>query len=407
MESNVVTERAKFVLEWQKRWEAARGGRVDVAELCRRFGISRQTGYVWIRRFVEAGRDVRALEDRSRRPKRSPTAVPQDMVDFLIAARRRHPTWGPRKLRAWLCDRHPSRTFPSATTIARIFERHGLSTKRRWRRRRRVPAATTPFSRATEPNAVWCIDFKGSITTGDGVRCGPLTVIDAFSRFCIRCELLDEGTSDQVMHVLDSAFREYGIPGAMRSDNGPPFASTGAGGLTRLAVWLLRLGIRLERIQPGKPQQNGRQERFHRTLEQEAATPPKATWRAQRRAFYRFRREYNEERPHEALGNKPPASTYVPSARRFPTQLLDFSNGFGHDCRVDRRGFIAFGRHRLFVSTALYGETVQVVPEDRGWTVYFGPVPLGRIDDRASRRLRLRSRPRKSNFLDVSGISWD
>src|SRR5262245_37504269 len=234
----VVTERAKFVMEWERRWKEARG-RVDLAELCRRFGISRQTGYVWVKRYREGGHDVRALDNRSSRPKTSPTVTSAANVETILAARRDHPRWGPRKLVAWLRDRHPSREFPSAATARRILERHGMVSRRR-RRRRRAAVPGAPFSEATRPNAVWCIDFKGAITTGDGQRCGPLTIVDAFSRFCIRCELLPEATSEYVMRVLDGAFREYGLPAAVRSDNGPPFASTGAGGLTRLSAWLLR-----------------------------------------------------------------------------------------------------------------------------------------------------------------------
>lgn len=256
-ETCVVNERTKFIVEWEERWQRGEG-RVDVAELSRRFGISRQTAYVWIRRYVESGRDFRALEDRSSRPATSPTAVGADVVEMILAAKQAHPRWGPRMLVAWLADRHPGRVMPSSSTARRILERHGMVSRRKRRGRRRAPVATTPFSAPTSPNGVWCIDFKGAVTTGDGVRCGPLTLLDAYSRFCLRCELLDEATSDRVMHVLDGAFREYGLPLAIRSDNGPPFASTGAGGLTRLAAWLLRLGIRLERIVPGKPQQNGR-----------------------------------------------------------------------------------------------------------------------------------------------------
>lgn len=406
METCTVSERARFVLDWERRWNALEGRRVDVAELCRRFGISRQTGYVWISRYRSAGHDVRALEDRSSRPKTSPMATSASMVETILAARRAHPRWGARTLVAWLRDRHPSREFPSAATARRILERHGLISRRR-RRRRRAPVVGAPFDHATAPNSVWCIDFKGAMTTGDGVRCGPLTLIDAFSRFCIACELVDEATSDSVMRVLDRAFREYGLPAAIRSDNGPPFASTGAGGLTRLAVWLLRLGIRLERITPGKPQENGRLERFHRTLEAEAASPPKHTWQAQRRAFYLFRREYNEERPHQALQMRTPASVYVPSTRHYPRPLVRFEAPvFGMECRVDKSGCIKLGEHRVLISQALIGEYVALEPGEGRWTVFFGPVLLGWLNLKRPTKLLLKTRPRKSNYVEVSGTSW-
>lgn len=278
---------------------------------------------------------------------------------------------------AWLRERYPARAIPSASTARRVLERHGM-VSRRLRRRRKAPISGEPFSEATGPNSIWCIDFKGWIRTGDGVKCGPFTVLDAHSRFCIRCELVDAATSDGVMRVLDGAFREYGLPAAIRSDNGPPFASTGAGGLTQLAVWLLRLGIRLERITPGKPQENGRLERFHRTLEAESATPPKSTWKAQRRAFYAFRKQYNEERPHSALGGKPPASVYVPSTKRFPRPLARFEPTFtGFNCFVDSSGCIKLGRHKVLVSHALAGENVQVEHAGSRLELAFGPVPLG------------------------------
>lgn len=228
------------MLEWEKRWKEARGGRVDVAELCRTFGVSRQTGYVWLRRFQDAGHDVRALEDRSRRPHTSPTAVPVEMRDFIVQMRKQRPRWGPRALRAWLVDRHPGRQFPSASTFALILERNGLTTPRRRRRRRRVPQLAAPLGVAAAPNAIWCIDFKGDFCTADGIRCYPLTVVDAFSRYCVRCEALVEPTGRWVEHVLDSAFREFGLPAAIRSDNGPPFAASGPAGLSAVAVWLLR-----------------------------------------------------------------------------------------------------------------------------------------------------------------------
>jgi transposase InsO family protein len=265
-------ERVKFILAWEERWQESQGGRIDVAELCRVFGVSRDTGHRWIRRYREANHDLRALEERSRRPRSSPTATSQPIQDFIVGARKARPRWGPRKLRAWLVDRYPGRSFPSAATFASVLKRHGLTTPRR-KGRRRVPGVVEPFAPATSPNAVWCIDFKGHFRTGDGDKCLPMTVVDAFSRYCLRCEVVQETTYEQAQWVLDSAFREFGLPAAIRSDNGPPFAARGPAGLSRLAVWLLRLAIRVERIQPGKPQQNGRLERFHRTLKAETASP--------------------------------------------------------------------------------------------------------------------------------------
>jgi transposase InsO family protein len=406
--STAVTERTRFALEWERRWREAKGGRVDVAELCRVFGISRQTGYLWIRRFTEAGHDVRALEDRSRRPLHSPTAVPQEMQDFIVDARRQKPRWGPRTLRSWLVDRYPGRSFPSASTFAEILRRHGLTSSRRHRQRARVPRSAEPLGTADAPNSIWCIDFKGHFATGDGARCYPLTMIDAFSRFCIRCEIVPEQTGRCVERVLDSSFREFGLPAAIRSDNGPPFAAAGPAGLSQLAVWLLRLGLRLERIAPGCPQQNGRQERFHRTLHDETARPPAPNLRAQQRAFDFFRAEYNHVRPHQALQMRTPAAVYVPSSRRYPRPLVEVEPAaFGQTLRVERDGTVRWGRVRVFVSSALSGERVQVMPDgDTRWTVTFGSIELGYIDDRKlAAGLEARARSRKPHFLELSGMS--
>jgi putative transposase len=232
----------------------------------------------------------------------------------------------------------PDRTFPAPSSIGEVLKRHGLVEPRR-RRRGHAPVAVAPFREPVTPNGVWCIDFKGHFRTDDGAVCYPLTISDAFSRFLIRCEIVEDPDGDAVRSVLDSAFREFGLPAAMRSDNEPPFASTGAGGLTSLAVWLLRLGIRLERIVPGRPQQNGKHERMHLTLKLETAAPPKATLFHQQKAFELFRHEYNEERPHQALELKPPASRYTPSSRKYPCKLLQQQN-IGEQCRVEKGGIV-------------------------------------------------------------------
>ena len=244
-----VKERTKFILEWEARW-TRQEGQVNVAELCRVFGISRQAGYGWIRRYQDAGRDLQALARHSRRPHSSPTAVADDVQDLVVAVRKLHPRWGPRKLRRWLSERYARVPMPSASAIGAILKRRGLVTPRRKRRRHAV-AVTQPFAACDHPNAVWCVDFKGWFRTLDGERCYPLTLIDAYSRYLLRCEGLTEPNGREVEYIFDSAFREFGLPAAIRSDNGPPFASTGAGGLTALNVWWLRLGIRVERIEPG------------------------------------------------------------------------------------------------------------------------------------------------------------
>ena len=400
-----VKERTKFILEWEARWQRDEG-QVNVAELCRVFGISRQAGYGWIRRYEEAGHDLQAVARRSRRPHSSPTAVADDVQDVVVAARKLHPRWGPRKLRVWLVDRYPRVALPSASAIGAILKRRGMVTPRR-RRSSHAVAVTQPFAACDHPNAVWCVDFKGWFRTTDTERCYPLTLIDAYSRYLLRCEGMTEPNGREVEHVFDSAFREFGLPAAIRSDNGPPFASTGAGGLTRLNVWWLRLGIRVERITPGKPQQNGRQERFHRTLKLEV--PPAASLRLQQRTFDVFRREYNHERPHEALGQTPPASVYVRSSRHYPRPLQRPPDAlpYGDSCRAENDGFIRWHRHRVFISVALGGEYLSLGPADDGrWQVCYGPILLGTLDENRLERGLIRP-PRPKRSAPVSTMSLD
>jgi transposase InsO family protein len=389
-----VKERTKFILEWETRWQQHEG-QVNVAELCRAFGISRQAGYGWIRRYQEAGADLQALARRSRRPHTSPAAIPPDVQDVVVALRKQHPRWGPRKLRAWLVTRYPRVPMPGPRAIGAILRRRGLVTPRRRRRGHAVPI-TAPFAACDHPNAVWCVDFKGWFRTRDGEKCYPLTLIDAYSRYLLRCEVLAEPNGREVEYVFDSAFREFGLPAAIRSDNGPPFASTGAGGLTPLNVWWLRLGLRVERIEPGKPAQNGRQERFHRTLKLEVK--PASSLRMQQRAFDVFRREYNQERPHEALHQATPASVYQPSRQHYLRPLETPHSPFpsADTCRAEKGGFIRWHRRRIFLSAALTGEYVALSPADDGrWHVYFGPILLGSLDEAHLQRGLIRPPRRK------------
>jgi transposase InsO family protein len=403
-QTDVTKERVKFVLEWERRWKETHGGRVDLAELCRMFGISRPTGYLWVARFREAGHDVRAMQERSRRPLSNPRAVSLAIEEAVVAARRERPRWGARKLRTWLVDRHPGRVWPSASCIASILKRRGLAVPRR--RRRHVVPLTQPFAACDRPNAVWCVDFKGWFRTANGDKCQPLTVIDAYSRLLLRCEAVEAADGQHVRSVFDSAFREYGLPLAIRSDNGPPFASTGAGGLTALNVWWLRLGIRLERITPGKPQQNGRQERFHLTLKLDV--PTEKDLRSQQRAFDLYRVDYNEERPHEALGQKAPATAYQRSRRSYPRPLERIEAApWCHSAAVDQNGAIRWRNRRIHISHALALESVALAPSGRGrWEVSYGPIDLGTIDDdRLERGLILHRR--RSRRGPIERISLD
>jgi transposase InsO family protein len=403
-ETDIVKERVKFLLEWETRWGAGEGF-LNFSALCREFGVSRQVGYDWLGRYREQ-RDLRAAESRSCRPLTSPTKVSEELEDFIVAARKRHPTWGPKKLRAWIANNNPQVVLPATSTIGDILSRRGM-TQRKLRKRRGTKAARQPFADVTGPNATWCVDFKGHFATGDGLRCYPLTIIDAHSRYLIRCEGVLDPDGSEVQRIFDSAFQEFGLPAAIRSDNGPPFASVGAGGLTKLSVWWIRLGIRVERITPGKPQENGRQERFHRTLKAETTKPACADLRAQQRRFDVFRREYNDVRPHEALGQKPPLTMFEKSPRRYPRPLMRVNGDapWNRQMRIDKQGRMTWDKRLIFISTALAHEDVEVRYDDSHWDVVFGALSIGLLCERDGKTEFRPSKGRLADRREVSGMS--
>jgi len=371
----------RFVLEYGQE-------EYPMAALCRRFGISRKTGYKWLLRYESKGPD--GLHDRSRAPKCHPNQVQPEIEAAILSARLAHPTWGPKKLRVLLMRYDPQNGWPVISTIGEILKRHGLTAPRK--RRRRTPPYDEPFRSCRAPNAVWCADFKGWFRTGDGSRCEPLTITDAHSRYLLRCQTGTDVKYEMVRGLFEATFREYGLPGAIRTDNGSPFASCGVSGLSRLSVWWLKLGIVPERIEPGKPQQNGRHERMHRTLKQETAAPPAQTLRGQQRRFERFRREFNEERPHEALGMLTPAAVYEVSSRAYPERLRDMEYP---ECvevrRVKPNGAFNWKNRRVFLGEAFSRELVGLSElTDRYWRVQFGPAVLGVLDTWRFRLLRQR-----------------
>jgi transposase InsO family protein len=365
-----MSERLKFIAAYLE-YEAS------FSDLCRDFGVSRKTGYKWVRRYEADG--AAALEDRPRAPHTHPNAVPADVVQAILAVRRRHPRWGPRKLQVILRRQPPRMVLPAASTIGDILKRNGLV-----RRRRRVRRSSPYGDRLRQydaPNAVWCADFKGSFPVG-GERCQPLTISDGFSRYLLRCRALRHSLHRCAKRVFESAFCEYGLPRAIRTDNGPPFSTLAPGGLSRLAVWWIRLGIRPERILPGRPDQNGRHERMHSTLKAETAQPPRSSFSAQQRAFDRFQAEYNDERPHEALGQQVPASFYRPSLRAYPRRLPEPEYPAHFETRLAYpNGVISFGTTQWYVSNCVAGERVGLEPcADGRWRVYFGAIALGLLD---------------------------
>jgi putative transposase len=366
-------ERRDFIEEWKC-------AETSLAELCRRYEVSRQTGYKWLERYEREGEA--GLEEHSRAPLQHPQAMPPEVRAVLLNLRARHPSWGPRKLRAYLEREKPSRTWPAASSIGDLLRREGLAHPQR--KRKRTPPYTQPLQHAEAPNQVWCADFKGWFLTQDGARCDPLTITDAHSRYLLRCCAVERTDGEHAWAVFEAAFREFGLPEAIRTDNGSPFASRAPAGLSQLSMLWLRLGIRHERIEPGKPQQNGRHERMHQTLKKETASPPERNLRRQQMAFLRFQQEYNQVRPHEALDYATPASRYVGSQRRYPAKLpeLEYPEG-AHLRRVSHHGDVKLGGVQMFVSSLLAWEMVGLVElsQNPDWLeVYYGPLLIGWID---------------------------
>ena len=370
--TDAMSERMKFLVELKR-------GELSMAELCRNYGISRQAGYDLKKRFEAKG--ARAIEDASRAPHSHPNAVADKTRETVISARRKHPTWGPKKLKPWLEKRRPDVVFPAESTIGVIIHDAGLAG--RARRRRHSPPQAWALSACDEANDVWGIDFKGWFYTGDRARCDPLSLSDLTTRFVLRLQAVERTDTEHVWAILDAALREFGLPKVIRSDNGTPFASVGVGGLSQLSIRLVKAGVLPERIEPGKPQQNGRHERLHRTVKADTARPPARNLRKQQERFDEFRRIFNEERPHEALGLKTPSSRYCHSPRSYCGRLR--SPDYPHDHHVRRvrsNGEIKWKSELLFLGRALIGEPVGIQEADNGqWTVSYGPVILGHIDE--------------------------
>jgi len=375
-----MNERLKFIAAFLE-------GDENFSELCERFGISRKQGYKWRRRYEAGGMD--ALSDRSRAPLSHPHAVPESIANLIVEVRRRHPRWGPRKLLVVLERSYPTIEFPVASTVGELLKKRGLIGKRR--RRHRSAPYPDRLGGYEGPNSVWCADFKGHFSVA-GERCHPLTIMDGFSRYLLCCKALSSTLLEPTQRTFEHVFREFGLPNAIRTDNGPPFSSLAPAGLSRLAVWWIRLGIRPERIMPGRPDQNGRHERMHLTLKSETARPPRSSFAAQQRAFDSFRREYNRVRPHEALGNATPVSRYRASPKPFPNKLPELE--YPPHMRVhhvQHNGVISIDGVQFYLSNAVDEEYVGLEPVGDGcWKVYFGTIELGILDARRAKPLRNR-----------------
>jgi putative transposase len=353
-------------------------GNQPLVELCHQFGVSRKTAYKWIARYNHDG--PAGLEDRSRAPINHPHRIAQVSIEALVQARKAHQHWGARKILAWLERKHPELDLPVASTVNAVFAKYDLTRARQ--SRRRTPPFTDPFADSDAPNRIWCADYKGDFKTGDGKRCYPLTITDAFSRMLLRCVAMPSTKTRRAWPIFEAAFREYGLPERIRTDNGTPFASRGAGGLSKLSIWWVKLGIKHERIQPAHPEQNGRHERMHRTLKQETLRPPAATSRAQQVRFDRFMKEFNEERPHEAIGNATPYTYYTQSPRRYPSRLptIQYDDGL-LTRKVAASGRIRWKNSMVTIGNALEGEWIAIEPGDGLHHVFFADIRLGFIDD--------------------------
>lgn len=368
---SVVDHRLQFVADYLR-------GEVPVTELCERHAISRKTGYKWIARYREEGAE--GLADRSRRPHCSPSATPTGVVDALLELRNRHPTWGAKKLLAVLQRRDPELVLPARSTVCALLDRHGMVQHRR--RRSAVGHPGPPQLIMDRPNAVWCADFKGHFRMGDNRYCYPLTVTDGYSRYVLACEALTSTRHDEARPIFARLFKSYGIPDAILTDNGAPFASHGIGRLSKLSVWWIRLGITPTLIEPGKPQQNGRHERMHRTLKAETARPPAANRRSQQWRFDEFCHTFNHERPHEALRMTTPAEHYGPSSRWAPRPgRLRYPDCF-ETRQVSADGSFRWWGGPVGLSRPCAGLDIGMERLGDGlWALHLGDFPLGLFDE--------------------------
>lgn len=375
-ETTAMDQKIQFIRDWCR-------GRHTVTDLCAMYSISRKTGYKWVQRYIEDGPD--GLLERSRAAEQVTNKTSPEVEQALLALRLRHPRWGAKKLLPTLARRQPELDLPCRSTVCAILSRNGLVAAKP--RRRPIGHPGKPQSQLLLPNDCWSADFKGQFKMGDGIYCYPLTVTDNFSRYLLECRAMSGTLLEPSKDAFLKLFREHGLPHRIRTDNGAPFASATLGRLSRLSAWWIRLGVMPELIEPGKPQQNGKHERMHRTLKDETTKPPAANTRSQQRKFNAFQKEYNEERPHEALDMDTPAQRYQPSPREMPAKLqpLEYPDRF--EVRyVSANGGIRWKNQWVNVTTTIIAEHVGLEEIDDGeWDVYYGPLKLGRLIERYMR----------------------
>jgi transposase InsO family protein len=349
----------------------------SISALAEIYGVARKTIYKWLERHDAAG--VAGLADRSRAPQHSPHKLSEDIIAEIIAARQRW-NWGPRKLRVKLAAAQPKIRWPAESTIGEVLKRAGLTHRRK--PRVRTPPYGQPFASIDAANQTWCADFKGWFRTGDGKRCDPLTISDAHSRYLLRCQITPKADTIHVAAIFDAAFRQHGLPLVIHTDNGVPFASRAPGGLSRVSMRWVKLGIVPQRSRPASPQDNGRHERMHSTLKQATLQPPERTARRQQDAFDRFLHEYNHDRPHEALDDATPASCYTASCRQMPRRVPELD--YGEDVmvrRISQQGSLKVNGERTFVSEIFAHEWMGLRALDERYSqVLYGPVTVGFFD---------------------------
>jgi transposase InsO family protein len=362
-------ERVHLIALWNE-------GQMTVSQLSRSFGVSRKTVYKWLARYEQAG--AAGLPDSAPIAHRHPHATPEGIVAALLELRKERPSWGPKKLRARLAQL--GMAVPATSTVGELLKKHGLIRPRR--RRVYPPRMPSELAQTTRPNDTWCVDFKGHFALGDKSRCYPLTLTDQVSRYLLKCEAVERQDTRCVKVHFDRAFREYGLPIRIRSDNGPPFASSGVGGLSELSVWWIKLGVTPERIEPGKPQQNGRHERMHRSLGEETTRPAAPNVIAQQLAFDRFRADYNNVRPHEALGQSAPIAHYSNSLRSMPEnpKSPEYPDGM-KVLKVGPRGTVKpLNQTKVLLAKSLAGEPVGMLETGEGaYQIFYGNVMLATV----------------------------
>lgn len=375
IETEPMNEKVKFISAYLNNEEAT------FLKLCERFNISSKTGYKYVNRYKEEGID--GLKERSKAPHIQANRMAPHIEQSILSVKSHHPNWGSKKIKNWLQQERGDLLWPAKSTIDDLLKRHGLVT--RAKRKRSVAPYTQPFVLCGQSNDSWSIDYKGQFLLGNKQLCYPLTVTDNFSRYLLAVEGSERISGAEVKQTLTNLFVEYGLPLAIRSDNGSPFASHAVAGLSELSVWLIKLGIVPERIRKGHPEENGRHERMHLTLKKETASPPQYNQAQQQQRFNAFRTEFNEQRPHEGLNFNRPAWLYTQSTREFPSKIptVEYSNDFDLTRKIRTNGTMKWRGKELFVSETLCGETIGMkVHSETEWLMQFSFLPLAIFDEK-------------------------